>query len=95
MSDVLTLEDFAPKAGDVFELRLPDQTVALKLHDTRKLGTAVREGGAFALYFDGPATPALPQATYALVHHELGQVDIFIVPVSRGGAGIRYEAIFT
>ena len=95
MSDVLTHDDFASKTGDVFDVRLEDRAVALTLHDVSKLGTAIRSGGGFALYFDGPADSALPQATYRLVHGELGQLDIFIVPVSRSGSRVRYEAIFT
>ena len=50
----------------------------------------------FVLLFEGPAQPPLPQATYGLAHAALGPapMDIFLVPVSRSPAGLRYEAVF-
>ena len=50
----------------------------------------------FSLVFEGPAQPLLPQATYGLVHPALGPepLDMFLVPVARSPAGIRYEAVF-
>jgi len=37
----------------------------------------------------------LPQATYTLEHTELGELDIFLVPVGPDGGGRQqYEAVF-
>ena len=49
---------------------------------------------AFSLFFDGPATPFLPQRTYMLRQAALGEVDMFLVPVGRKGDGFQYEAVF-
>lgn len=49
---------------------------------------------AFSLFFDGPATPFLPQSTYTLRQAALGDADMFLVPVGRKGDGFQYEAVF-
>jgi hypothetical protein len=48
----------------------------------------------FSLLFRGPAESVLPQATYPLQHAQLGTLAIFLVPISRGADGVRYEAVF-
>jgi hypothetical protein len=37
----------------------------------------------------------LGQATYRLANEQLGEQDIFIVPVGRSATGTEYEAIFS
>jgi len=49
---------------------------------------------AFSLFFEGPATPFLPQRTYTLRQAVLGDTDMFLVPVGRKGDGFQYEAVF-
>ncbi len=34
------------------------------------------------------------QGTYRLRHEQGGEIDIFLVPVARGEAGLMFEAIF-
>jgi len=48
----------------------------------------------FALYFRGPLSPYVPQATHHLTHDRLGSFDLFLVPVGPDGTGMRYESIF-
>ena len=48
----------------------------------------------FSVYFKGPATPFLPQHTYNIKHEEMGEFELFIVPLSRNEQGSRYEAVF-
>jgi hypothetical protein len=95
MSEPLAVLDFEPHVGEVFALEANGATIPLRLSEARRLGPAMREGGAFALYFAGPPQPLLQQATYLLVHETLGSLDIFIVPLARSEDGVRYEAIFT
>jgi hypothetical protein len=53
---------------------------------------------AYSLLFCGPVQPALPQRMYWLVHSQLGEVAIFLVPIGpyKAGSeqGMGYEAIF-
>lgn len=48
----------------------------------------------FSLEFRGPLDPQLGQATYQLVHAELGSLAAFLVPIARDPEGMRYQAIF-
>ena len=49
----------------------------------------------FSVLLVGPASPVMPQGTYRLVHEALGELDLFMVPVGRTGAGIEYEICIT
>ena len=93
---MLTLADFSPLQGGRFDLNAGDDGwVPLALIEANALTphpSAVR--APFSLVFEGPAQPLLPQATYGLAHPTLGPLDIFLVPVARSPAGIRYEAVF-
>ena len=95
MIDTLTCSHFEPHVGDVFSIALNDSSLSMTLKAAKPLGTALREGGAFALSFAGPAAPLLQQSIYPLRHAALGTLDLFIVPVGREKNGIIYEAIFT
>ena len=87
----LTVSDFA--AGEHYRTAVNGAEVTLRLERVDPLPNAVREAGGFRLEFLGPAEPMLTQATYSLRgDHE--PREIFIVPISRDSAGIRYEAIF-
>jgi hypothetical protein len=48
----------------------------------------------FSLVFRGPAAPVLPQRTYVLAHAELGELQLFLVPIGADAEGMRYEAAF-
>ncbi len=91
------LAQFTPLLGQGFELPLAsdDGTLQLSLVEAQALAPLPGAPRApFSLVFEGPAEPQLPQATYALAHRALGPLDIFLVPVARSPAGIRYEAVF-
>jgi len=49
----------------------------------------------FSAYFYGPGDLFLPQKIYRLGHDELGEFEIFLVPVSRDQRGFRYEAVYS
>jgi hypothetical protein len=48
---------------------------------------------AFSLFFDGAGSERLEQQIFALEHPELGQFDLFLVPVAQIEGGIAYEAV--
>ena len=87
----LTLSDFA--AGEQYRTVVEGIEVSLRLERVDPLPGAVREAGGFRLEFLGPAEPFLTQATYSL-RGDGESRDIFIVPIGRDSAGVRYEAIF-
>lgn len=91
----LRLADFDGRIKAPFTLHGAPQPIELSLEEARPLGHGVRDGGAFALLFLGPAQPVLQQATYRLEHAEMGAMDIFLVPVGPQAGGMGYEAVFT
>ncbi|HVS40436.1 MAG TPA: hypothetical protein VMS17_33065 [Gemmataceae bacterium] len=72
--------------GSALELELVEVTMMRGASDPR--------GRPFSLLFRGPAAPLLPQRIYAMEHERLGRLEIFIVPIGRDAAGVRYEAVF-
>jgi len=49
---------------------------------------------SFSLLFQGPPTPLLPQQTYRFEHDQIGEFDLFIVPVGRDAVAIQYQVVF-
>ena len=91
----LTPDDFEPCSGENFELTTPKGALELTLVEVRRLGAAMRAGGAFSLTFQSAPGPFLPQATYPIGHPELGVLELFIVPLGPKNGGNQYEVIFT
>ena len=91
----LTPDDFEPRSGENFELTTPQGALALKLVEVRRLGAALRAGGAFSLTFQSAPGPFLRQAIYPIGHPALGTLELFIVPLGPKDGGNQYEVIFT
>lgn len=95
---MLTLTKFTPLLGAGLELHGGAEVpLAVTLVEVNTLPAHPGAPRApFSLVFEGPAEPPLPQAIYGLAHPALGPapLDIFLVPVARAPAGIRYEAVF-
>jgi hypothetical protein len=91
----LTPDDFEPCRDQNFPLTTSTGTLDLKLVEVRRLGQALREGGAFSLTFQSPPGPFVPQATYPIGHPKLGTLEMFIVPIGPKDGGNQYEVIFT
>jgi hypothetical protein len=66
---------------------------ALKLTQVVERTTSDRQE-AFSLLFHGPATHFIPQGIHKLKHAELGEGEIFLVPVGKDKDGYEYEAVF-
>jgi hypothetical protein len=102
VQEPLGFEMFAERVGQDFRIDVDLTTsIVTVLMSATSLGgdanpdaDASRAGSGFSLVFRGPVEPLLPQRTYRFVHDELAALDIFIVPIGRDDAGVRYEAIF-
>jgi len=89
-------ETFAGRVGERFEVA---GGPALELADVVDRSAAGGDAPAgarspFSLVFLGPQEPALGQGTRQVVHPELGDFSLFLVPVAAGPDGLRYEAAF-
>jgi hypothetical protein len=91
----LTAADFEPQLESSFHIPLPTGELELRLAEVRRLGKAMREGGAFSLTFISAPGPFLAQAIYPLAHPTLGSLDLFLVPLGPKNGGNSYEAVFT
>ncbi|MBU59696.1 MAG: hypothetical protein CL543_12520 [Alcanivorax sp.] len=86
----LTLEQARAALDTGFVLDLtPPLTLWL-----REVNPVTGPGEAFSMIFHAPAEPALSQQTYRLRHETLGEQWLFLVPLSEGGEGAVYEALF-
>jgi hypothetical protein len=96
--ETFTVATFTPHLGQPFHL-MPDgaATIEVELIEAIPLGGA-EEGNQrapFSIVFRGPVRPVFPQRIYPIAHRELGEFDLFLVPIGPDGAGMRYEAVFT
>ena len=91
----LTAADFEPLSGESFTVATGKGDLPVTLTQVQRLGTAVRDGGAFSLQFLSAPGPFLAQAIYPITHPSLGTLELFIVPLGPKDGGNRYEIIFT
>jgi hypothetical protein len=100
MLEKLTIESFEPLINTSFwAYPKADTRVELRLVSAQKVmeSEAARlPRNPFSLYFFGPASFRLEQATYAIKHDAFPEpLPIFLVPVGSENEGYLYEAVFT
>jgi hypothetical protein len=94
MSEAVTRSAFAACLDtDFIVVANPDAPFPLRLIQVNE-GYANPGWDTFTLLFQGPPQNFLPQATYRLRHEQLGELDIFLVPVGQDKSGFHYEAVF-
>ena len=101
MPEKLSKESFADLLNTKFRV-LPDEEngmeVELELAELVEFPTLTHSRSdveRFSLFFYGPANIYMPQSTYRLAHEQLGELEIFLVPVAQEPRGFRYEAVFS
>jgi uncharacterized protein DUF6916 len=97
--DWLTYDDFAGRESERFEVTgggSPPQPLELAEATQSTVPGGVGPDGRqrlqFSLVFRGQA--GLAQGTYRLEHAELGELDLFLVPIGPEDGSMRYEAAF-
>ena len=94
MTEVFTIDTFSGHVNTKFLMRYGDsQTAELELISVTDVGSSPRQE-QFSLLFQAPTDAPLSQGIYRLEHDTLGDLDLFLVPIARDAAGVRYEAIF-
>jgi hypothetical protein len=100
MAAILTATEFSKHVNTKFRATLDDEDetqAELELAEVKVYTSKHEEQGGmerFSLYFTGPVEPFLPQMSYAFQHAEMGEFEMFLVPLSRKQEGSRYEAVF-
>lgn len=84
-------------AGEAFTIKTDaGEPAVLTLVSVDRLGgDSPREGGPFAMLFETVRGPSLAQQTCRLERGEGEALDVFLVPLGPGEAGMRYEAVFS
>jgi hypothetical protein len=90
----LTAVDFLPLIGSRFTVVQNEGDLSLELIEVRPLPAHAHRVAPFALLFRGPRQPALAQRIHTLANAGFGPLSVFLVPVSGGGDGVDYEAVF-
>jgi hypothetical protein len=94
MEASLTHEAFTQQANTKFQVLLDENTtVELELVEVSELKLYPRQE-EFALEFRGPLDMFLGQGVRDFSHEQIGQFELFIVPVQQDEHGFYYEAIF-
>jgi len=94
---MLTEEEFSKHVGTHFYAKLGEREVDLVLAEVnghRSQSTEEKKMERFSLFFDGPADSFLPQQSFEMRHETMGELYIFLVPISGDDKGFRYEAVF-
>ncbi|HKP38802.1 MAG TPA: hypothetical protein VJT71_18235 [Pyrinomonadaceae bacterium] len=93
----LTEKEFSKHTGTEFQTEVNQKAIALKLTEVKGyLAKENEQGGMerFSIFFNGPGESGLAQGIYHLSHEQMGEIDIFLVPISGDKRGYRYEAVF-
>ena len=94
MEAALTHEAFTKHANTKFQVQADGNTpVELELTEVSELKLYPRQE-EFAILFRGPLDTFLDQGARYFSHDEMGQFELFIVPVRQDAHGYYYQAIF-
>lgn len=104
MLETFTCQTFAPLLGGTFRIHADaEHSVEVELIEAVETGDSVVQATSqeqvrrapFSLVFRGPRSIVLPQQIYRMEHGQLGDFELFLVPIGPDQAGMRYQAIFT
>lgn len=85
---------FTEQVGSTFEvLDVPPSTFELKMTKVVEHAKSDRQE-AFSVFFLGPAERFMPQGICKVKHAQLGELEVFLVPVAKTNEGFEYEAAF-
>ena len=94
MEASLTHEDFTKNANTKFQVQADENThVELELTAISELKLHPQQE-EFALEFRGPLNVFLGQGARNFTHDQMGQFELFIVPIKQDEQGFYYEAVF-
>lgn len=98
MSEFQTQSEFAANLNSIFRVKIESpQPIELKLITVKAHQSEIHprpEMERFSVVFVGSADYVLPQNIYSLSHDEMGEFDVFLVPIGKESDGYHYEAIY-
>lgn len=94
MEASLTHEEFSKHANTKFHVKLDQHPpVDLDLVEVSELKVYPQQE-EFTIVLRGPLEAFLDQGMRVLKHDQMGEFELFIVPVSQNAEGFYYEAVF-
>lgn len=94
MEASLTHETFTQYANTKFQVQVDENTATeLELVDVSELKLYPRQE-EFAIELRGPLDMFLGQGVRFFTHEQMGQFELFIVPIREDAEGFYYEAVF-
>jgi hypothetical protein len=94
MEASLTHDVFTQHINTKFHVKTnEDANVELELIQVSELTVRPRQE-EFSLVFCGPSDTFLGQGVHSFRHDQMGQFDLFIVPIQQDELGFHYEAVF-
>jgi hypothetical protein len=94
MEASLTHEEFTKNANTKFHVQVDENTnVPLELTAVSELKLYPQQE-EFTVVFRGPSDMYLDQGVRNFIHDQMGQFELFIVPIRRDAQGFYYEAVF-
>jgi hypothetical protein len=94
MEDLLTHETFSKHINTKFQTQLDETNyVDLELAQVSEL-KLLPEQQEFTIVFRGPSEIFLGQGIRSFTHEQMGQFEMFIVPIAQDEEGFSYEAVF-
>jgi hypothetical protein len=94
METALTHEEFTKNANTKFQVQVDENTpVELELTSISEVKLYPQQE-EFAIEFRGPLNMFLGQGARNFAHDQMGEFELFLVPVSQDEKGYYYEAIF-
>lgn len=94
MADIPQHAAFAGHLNTIFQIYLDDgNTVDAKLVEVSDLLLSPGQE-RFAIIFRGPNETFLGQGNHRFVHDQMGEFELFLVPISQDDQGTNYEAVF-
>ncbi|MEP6743077.1 MAG: hypothetical protein ABJB61_11305 [bacterium] len=98
MAAILTEDEFSKHVNTKFRLTKEGESqTELELAEVKGYAKKAEEQSGmerFSVFFDGPGDVQLAQGVYSMSHDQMGEFEIFLVPIARDERGFRYEAVF-
>jgi len=97
MTTNLTEKEFSKHVGTKFQTAIDEREIQLELTEVKGYLPGENEQHGmerFSVFFEGPGDIKLPQQTLRLQHEQMGEIFLFLVPISVNEKVFRYEAVF-
>ena len=94
MDDLPTHEAFSKNLNTKFQVQLDETNyIDVELEHASELKVYPHQE-EFSIVFLGPIETFLGQGVHSFKHDQIGQFELFIVPIAQDEKGFHYQAVF-